>query len=70
MSHTPHYESSQATTACKESRLQTLITCFEDKGSTLSEEASKVLQNFATNEIMYKEIRDDILNVFVVRKGK
>lgn len=63
-----HHESSKATTDRKESKSQAMIKFIEEKGSPLNENASKILQNFATKEVMTMEIRNDVLNVF--DKGK
>lgn len=63
-----HHESSQATTKRKEGHIQEMMRFIEEKGSPLSLDASKTLQNFVTKEVMSDDIKTDMLNAF--SKGK
>ena len=63
-----HHEASQSTTDRKEAHVQAMVQFIEERGSPMSRDACETLQNFATNELMSTDIRNDILNA--VSKGK
>ncbi len=59
-----HHESSQAITNHKEVNIQAMIEFIEETGSPMSLQASPILQNFVTKEVMTDDIRSDMLNIF------
>ena len=63
-----HHESSQTFTRKLEDQIQKVIHFMEEKGSPLSEDCPKTLQNFVSKEIMTGTVLEDLLNS--AEKGK